>query len=241
MSPSRRTAALAGALYFVTHVTSVAAVALYGPMRSDPGWVLGDASATPVVLGAMLDVMLALAVVGTAVALYPLVRRVSARGALGYVALRTLEACGIVLGAVAVLALVAVRGLGLEPAVLAGVGGALVAVYTKAFFIGPSLVVVVHSLLLAVVLYRHRSVPRWIPVLSFVGAPLVLVSNLLVQAGVYGYDSPWAPLSALPLFAWEISLALRLILRGLDVPAQVVDPLTRGAAPAVPHPAAVPA
>ncbi|WP_062461191.1 DUF4386 domain-containing protein [Demequina soli] len=217
MSTDRRTAALAGALYLVTHVTSVTAVLLYGPMIDDDAWLAGDGPGTAQLAGALLDVVLALAVVGTALLLHPLLRRPAPGGALAYVALRTLEAGVILIGACAVIALVALRAAGDAdgPA-----GLALRGLYSATFLVGPGLVVGVHTVVLAAVLWRLRAVPRWIPALGVVGAVLVTVSNLTVLLGVQGEVTTARALAAVPIFAWELGLAVTLLARGLRLPAR---------------------
>jgi len=212
VNPLRRTGVLAGILFLVTHVTSVGAVALYGPMLTDAGWMDSDASGLAQRLGAVLDVILAIAVVGTAVALLPVLRRPEPRSASAYLALRTLEASVILLGAVAVLGALAVRGQHAAGSDAAGV--ALLALYRAAFLVGPGLVIGANTLVLAAALRRTRLVPVWIPVLGLVGAPLVVLSNLAVLFGLQSQVSPTAALAAVPIFAWEISLAVYLIVRG---------------------------
>ncbi len=233
MTTYRRPGALAGAVYLLTHVTSVGAVVLYGAMLTDDGWSEGTSSALPQQLGALLDVVLAVAIVGTAVALYPHVRRRSETGAIAYVGLRVLEAAIAAVGAVLVMAAVQMRDIG-QPDVASG----LVETYAWAFFVGPGLVVGVHTAMLATVLLRHRLVPAWITWLGLVGAPLVTASNLLIFFGVQDQVSTTASLAAVPIFAWEISLALFLILKGLRLPQhdQPVEtskaPIDRQPAPA---------
>ncbi|HRW18639.1 MAG TPA: DUF4386 domain-containing protein [Dermatophilaceae bacterium] len=226
MTPSdRRTARLAGALYLLTHVTSIGAVALYGGSAFDPTAPLNSRGS--VLLGGVLEVVLACAVVGTSVALYPLVRRHGRGLAAAYVALRTLEASVILVGVVALLPVVAGPGTaaapGLEPAVATG----LRLVHDWIFLVGPGLICPVNTVVLAWLLWRERLVPRAIPALGLVGGPLIGLVNLLVLAGL----TRTQPLAALPIFAWEVSLAVFLIARGLR-------PSPRPAAAPTPAPAA---
>jgi len=218
MTRDRRTAALAGALFLLTHVTSVGAVGLYGGGAFSPGAPLGSRGS--VLVGGLAEVILAVAVVGTSVALYPLIRRYGQGLAAAYVALRTLEASVILAGVVVLLPVVARPGSalasGLDPAVADG----LRLVHDWTFLVGPGLVCPVNTVVLAWLLHRHGLVPRYITVLGLVGGPLIGLANLAVLAGM----TATVPAAALPIFAWEISLAVRLIRRGLPAPSATGGP-----------------
>jgi hypothetical protein len=218
---NRRTAITAGVLYLVTHVTSIAAVVLYGGFLDDPLRSGGD---TRVLVGGLCDVVLAMAVVGTAVALYPVVRRHGEGLAIGYVGLRTLEAAVIVAGVVALLAVVSLRQSG---AATAPVAEGLVAVRDWTFLVGPGLVCGTNTVVMAALMYRSRLVPRFIAVLGLVGGPLVFSWNLLAMFGGTELFSAVAVLFVVPVFAWEICLAVYLIAKGFRqtaVLARVVEP-----------------
>jgi hypothetical protein len=218
---NRRTAITAGVLYLVTHVTSIAAVVLYGGFLDDPLRSGGD---TRVLVGGLCDVVLAMAVVGTAVALYPVVRRHGEGLAIGYVGLRTLEAAVIVAGVVALLAVVSLRQSG---AATAPVAEGLVAVRDWTFLVGPGLVCGTNTVVMAALMYRSRLVPRFIAVLGLVGGPLVFSWNLLAMFGGTELFSAVAVLFVVPVFAWEICLAIYLIAKGfrpVAVPARVAEP-----------------
>ncbi|MDN4483084.1 DUF4386 domain-containing protein [Demequina lignilytica] len=221
MSLPRRTAALAGVFYLLTHVTSVAAVVLYGPVVTDDAWLAGPDGGGPQLLGALLDIVLAVAVVGTALCLLPLLRTHAPLGGPAYLVLRGLEAAVILVGAASVAALVSLRDAGLADG---GAGVALRELYSATFLVGAGLVVGVHTVVLAVVLWRLRAVPRWIPVLGVVGSALVTASNLTVMFGLADEVTTARSLAAIPIFLWEISLAITLIVRGLRLPAPTGAP-----------------
>jgi hypothetical protein len=224
----RRIATTAGVLYLVTHVTSVAALVLYDPVLNRPDYVVGPGTDARVLLGALLEVILALAIVGTAVALFPVVKREHEGVALGYVGLRTLEAATIVVGVVSLLAVVTLRqqrtgSPDADAASLVTVGRALVAVHDWTFLVGPNFVLGTNTVLLAALLYRSRLVPRLIPVLGLIGGPLVFVVALGVLFGRYKQVSVVGAVAAVPAFAWELSLALWLIVRGFEPSAVTID------------------
>jgi hypothetical protein len=211
MHQDRRAAVVAGALFLLTHVTSVTAAVLYRPTLDDPSRAITGGS-TAVLVGVVLEVVLAAGVVGTAVALHPVLRRYREGLSIGYVGLRTLEGSAILTSAVVMLAIVGVGGAGVTSL---PVVDALIGVHDAAFFIGQGLVVGIDTVVLAWLLWTTRLVPRWIPLLGLIGGPLVFVSDIAVIAGAYDQVSPLTGLGALPVFAWEISLALYLILKGL--------------------------
>jgi uncharacterized protein DUF4386 len=216
---TRKTAIVAGTCYLVTHVTSVAALVLYGPVLNRSGFVTGAGSATSVLVGGWLEVVLAIAVVGTAVALYPVVRRYNEGLAIGYVGLRTLEAAVIAAGVVSLLAVVSLRqhsGAGADPGSLAMVSKGLVAVHNWTFLIGPDFICAADTFVLACLMWRSRLIPRFIAGLGVVGGPLLFVSATAILFGAYKQVSPAGAAAPLPVFAWELGLAFFLIIKGFS-------------------------
>ncbi len=216
--PMRRTARAAGVLYLITFV-SIPTLALYQPVRDQAEFVLGAGSDTGVLWSAFSEVVVALACIGTAVVLFPVARRQSETAALGFVAARVLEAALIVVGVVSVLSIVTLRSdvagtADADPASLVTAGHTLVAVYDGAFLLGQSLMPVVNALCLGYVMYRSGLVPRVLPVMGLVGAPLLLASDIAIFFGVYDRMAPVAALAALPIAAWEFSLGVYLIVKG---------------------------
>ncbi|MBY8871666.1 DUF4386 domain-containing protein [Micromonospora sp. PLK6-60] len=211
MDPLRRTALVAGACYVLTFV-SIPTVALYGPVR-EADYILSATSDTPVVIGGILEVIVALACIGTALVLYPVVRRQGEARALGFVGARVLEAAGIFIGVASLLTVVALRraGAGADTAVT---GQALVAFYDSVFLLSQGFLPAVNALLLGSLLYQSRLVPRVLPVLGLVGAPLLVVSDVGTLFGLWDRLSPVAAVAALPIAVWEFSLGVYLIVKG---------------------------
>jgi hypothetical protein len=220
----------AGILYFVTHVASVTALILYAPVLNHPDYVTGSGRDTQILVAGLLEVIVALAVVGTGLALYPWLRQHTPGGALGYAALRAVEGATILAGVVTVLGVVTLRQQysSTDTAGLAMAGQALVAVHNWTFLIGQGLVVAVDTVVLAYVLYRFRLVPRIIATLGLIGGPLVLASNLGVMFGLYAQESPITAIGAVPVFAWEVCLAVWLIVKRGEAPAAARRPVPAG-------------
>lgn len=221
MNGSPRTLAIVtGVCFLITHVTAVAAPALNGLALDSTASSTG--SDTQLFLAALLEVILALAVVGTAVALYPVARRWNEGAALGYVGLRTLEAGVIAVGVVPLLTLVTLRQStagAVDAGAAAVLSDTLVMFYKWTILIGPGLVCATNTVVMAYVLFSSRLVPRFIPVLGLIGGPLIFIMTVGRMFDGYSQIPPLGALTVLPIFAWEVSLALWLIFKGFRQPA----------------------
>jgi hypothetical protein len=221
MDSLRKTALVAGVFYVITFI-SIPTLVLYGPVLSDPNYIVGPGPDTPVIMGGILEVIVALAGVGTAVVLYPVVKRQNEAAALGFVGSRTLEAAAIIAGVVSLLSLVTLRQAGAGAGALA-TGQALAASYNWFFLLGQSLMPVVNALLLGSLLYRSRLVPRILPLVGLIGAPILLASDIAVLFGLWDRISAPSGLLALPIALWEFSLGVYLIVKGFKP-----SPITAG-------------
>ena len=193
-------------MYLLTFV-SIPTLSLYGPVLRNPNYIVGPGPDTPILIGGVLEMIVALAGSGTAVALYSVVKRQNEGVALAFVGARVLEAATIVAGVVSLLSVVTLRqaGAGAEALVT---GQALVANYNWSFHLGQSLIPVVNALLLGSVLYRTRLVPRILPLVGLIGAPLLLASDIAVLFGLWERVSGPSGLLAIPIALWEFSLGV---------------------------------
>ncbi|HET9646906.1 MAG TPA: DUF4386 domain-containing protein [Microlunatus sp.] len=223
MDALRKTALVAGVLYLITFI-SIPTLALYGPVLSDRNYITGHGPDTPVTIGAILEVIVALAGVGTAVALYPVVKRQNEGIALGFVGSRTLEAAAIIAGVVSMLSLVTLRQAVAGTGALV-TGQALVASYNWFFLLGQSLMPALNALLLGSLLYRSRLVPRILPIVGLIGAPLLLASDIAVLFGLWDRISAPSGILALPIAAWEFSLGVYLVVKGFK-PSPITSGMT---------------
>jgi hypothetical protein len=215
----RRRGIAAAIFFIVAAAAAIAGLSLYGPVLNDPGYVADAARTdTRVLLGAFFEVLTVISVIGTGVALYPVIRRESEGLATGYLAGRVFEGAMIAVGLISLLAVATLRqdAAAEGGASLIMTGKALVAVHDATFLLGPGLAIGINTLLLASVMYRSRLVPRAIAVIGLVGGPLVFASSTAVLLGAYEQVSGPALLAAIPVFAWEMSLAVRLLVKGFD-------------------------
>jgi hypothetical protein len=221
MDSTRRTSFITGVLFIITFVTSIpAALVLYTPVLDDANFILGAGADGGVTVGAFLDMLLIVANVGTAVALFPILKRQNEALALGYVGARLMESTFIAIGIVSVLAVVTLRqdvagAAGADPGSLVTAGQSLVAVYDWTFLLGPGWVVGVgNGLILGWLMYRSGLVPRGMAMLGLVAGPVLLARGTAVLLGVIEPDSPLVILATAPEFVWELWLGIYLMVKG---------------------------
>jgi hypothetical protein len=224
----RKTALVAGVFYLITFI-SIPTLALYGPVKNHRDWILSSGSHTGVLVGCFLELIVALAGIGTAVTLYPVVKRQNEGAALGFVTVRVLEAVMIFTGAVSLLSLLTLRQdlggtAGANAAALVTTGASHVAIYNWTFLLGQSLMPAINALLLGSLMYRSRLVPRIIPVLGLIGAPL-LIASVITTLFRTDHQITVLALGFLPVAAWEFSLGVWLVVKGFR-PAPITTAMT---------------
>jgi Domain of unknown function (DUF4386) len=217
MDPTRRTSLVAGIFYLITFV-SIPTLVLYSSVKSKD-FIISSGSNTGALLGCFLEVIVALAGIGTAVTLYPVVKRQNAGMALGFVASRTLEGTMIFTGVASILSLVTLHqdlgtATGANAVSLVTIGASHVATYNWAFTLGQSLMPGINAILLGTLLYRSGLVPRVLPVIGLIGAPLHITAVVLTMFGVIDRIGSVAAIAALPIAVWELSLGVYLIVKG---------------------------
>ena len=222
--PTRKTALVAGVLYLVTFLSSIPAVFLLGPVLTDPHYVTGPGADGQVSLGALLDLVNALACIGTAVALFSIMKREHEGFALGFVTTRMFEAAVIAVGVVSLLSVVTLRQDGAvdgDPAALVPVSQALVAVRDWTFVLGPGMAGL-NAILLGTLMYRSGLVPRAIPTIGVVGGPIYLSAVVAIVLGITQPGGLWQGIGGLFMFVWELLLGLWMIFKGFQPTAPIV-------------------
>jgi Domain of unknown function (DUF4386) len=218
MTSTRKTALVAGVFYLITFV-SIPTLALYGPVKHHQNWVLGSGGYTPVLVGGFLEVIVALASIGTAVTLYPVVKRQNQGLALGFVTSRLLEGVMIFTGVVSLLSLLTLKhdlgaATGASATALVTVAASHVAVYNWTFLLSQSLMPGINAILLGTLMYRSRLVPRVLPLMGLIGGPLLIIAVFATLLGQHSTLGGLAALPVIPVAAWEFSLGVWLVVKG---------------------------
>jgi hypothetical protein len=224
LDPTRKTSLVAGILYLVTFISSIPAVMLLAPVLDNPNYIISAGADFQVICGISLDLVNALAAIGTAVAVYWVVRRQNEGPALGFVATRLVEGTTVIIGVVCILAVVTLRqtvgGVGTDSAALVAVGQGLVAVRGWTFTLGPSLMPALNALLFGTLLYRSRLVPRFISAAGLIGFPLHLSAAILTIFGIN--NTIWQGIAVAPIFYWELAVGLWMAIKGFNKSAPLI-------------------
>lgn len=232
MDSARKSALVTGVLYLVTFVTSIPALALYGPVLSNSHYVLGAGADTRIFAGAFLEVLLAISGIGSAVAIFPIVKRQNEGIALGYVAARIVEATIIAAGIISLLAVVTMRrefagSGGADTAALVIAGKTLVAIHKWAFLLGPGYCAgIENGLMLGYLMYRSGLVPRPIAVLGLIGGTLAFAAATVELFGLLPQVSAVAFVLVLPEALFEASIGIWLACKGFR-PSPIISAITR--------------
>jgi Domain of unknown function (DUF4386) len=215
----KKTATAAGVLYLLTFV-SIPTLSLYSSIH-DSNYIVGSGPDTAVFIGVILEIIVALAGIGTAVVLFPVLKKQNEAVALGLVATRVLEAGTIFTGVAVLLSAVTFRQAGTGTDALV-TSHALVALYDRIFLVGQSFMPAMNDLLLGLLLYKSRLVPRSLSLIGLAGAPLLVAGDIAILFGFIGRHAPLAALSAVPVAVFEFSLGVWLIVKGFDLSAPLM-------------------
>ena len=218
MTSFRKAALVGGILYLVTFIGSIPAAILVGPAINDPTYVTSAGSDQQVTLGLVLELVNVFGLIGCGIAFFAVVRRVHEGLAIGYLATRLFEGAVITVGVLSLLAVVTLRQQGAADGnaeTLVPVASALVAVRDWAMTIGPNMAAF-NALMLGTALYRARLVPRKIPALGLIGAPILITYTIGTVLGLTGPGTMFQVVAVMPFFIWELVLGLWLTFKGFN-------------------------
>src|SRR4051812_35681846 len=216
-----------GWYFLATFVTSISAYFVgYATMLHDPSLIAGGGAdpSTGIAAGATLEVLLIVANVGTAVVAYPVLKRESEMGAIGYVSARLVEAMFIAIGIVAALGFLLMRQEATATSAPV-VGNVFVSFYYRAFLVGPGFFAgVANGVILGYLMYRSELVPRGMTWLGLIGGPLVMITGILVMFNAIERGGAVQTIATLPEAVWELSLSVYCIVKGFRLTSPVLGP-----------------
>ena len=219
----RRVARMVGACFLISNIVFILGAVVFLEPVLGAADVLGQVSAnrTPIILGALLEILNAVAYLGIAVLMFPIFKRRYESLALGYVSFRILEFVMQILADLSPLALITLgdAAVGSSPAEAASfqATSALLLAQRAWAFQMISVTFGLGALLFYIMLYRSKLVPRFISVWGLVGAAVVLVNTLFDMFGLT------LPNLGVIMLLNELFLALWLIVKGFDPSALVSE------------------
>jgi hypothetical protein len=221
MNHPQRIARVFGVLYLITFATSIPALfVFYAPVLTDARYIVGAGADTSVAFGAFLELLLIISQIGTAVVLYPILKRQNEILILGYVTARIMESVFIAVGLLSLLTIVTLQQeatAGADAASLLTAGASLVALKNWTFLLGPGFMVGVgNGLLLGYLMYTSRLVPRGMAVLGLIGGTLIIASGIAVLFGIIEAGGVVQAIATLPEALWELLLGIWPIVRGFN-------------------------
>jgi Domain of unknown function (DUF4386) len=213
MESAQRTAHIAGLWFIGTFVFSIPALFFYDPVLNDTDYILGSGFDTRISVGALLEILLAISGIATAVVIFPIVRRVNEAVALGYVALRIVESVMIVVGLISLMSVVTLRddlaGTGVDEGSLTLAGQSLVAFHDMTFLLGPQFCAGFgNGLLLGYLMYKSELVPRRMALVGLIGGPLAFIGGVLALFGVFDLPSAGSFVFTFLEIVWEVFIAI---------------------------------
>lgn len=211
ISPLRKTSLTTGLLYVLTFI-SIPTLTLYGPVH-EPNYITGPANNTAVIIGGLLEITVALAGIATAIVLYPVLKKQNQSLALGLVASRILEASTMFVGVAFLLSVVTMQQTGAGKEALA-TSHALVSLYDRIFLLGQGFIPAIDDMLLGILLYKSRLVPRSLSIIGIAGALPLMAVYIATMLGIIDRISPLAVLSAVPVAVFEFSFGVYLVVKG---------------------------
>ena len=224
MTLDQKRARLFGALYLITFITSIPALALYEPaLRHPVAFIAGAGNVNKIYLGALLELLLIIANIGTAVVIVPIMRRQFEDLSIGYVTARIVECTFILVGILAMVTIATLQqqSAGADQGTIAYT---LAAIKDWTFILGPGWVVGWgNGLILGYMMYRTRLVPRAWTWLGLVGGPLIIISGTIVMFRGGHPSGSLQGVATIPEFLWELFLGIYCTIRGFKRDAPILS------------------
>ncbi|RLL45468.1 DUF4386 domain-containing protein [Oceanobacillus piezotolerans] len=223
MNQHKFNARILGVLYIVAAAASIIGLLLYDPILNHANYlVAGAENKNQIILGALFELLLACSAIGTAIMFFPYLRKQNESIALGYLCFRFFEAILIVVG---ILCVISILGLGLEYVSLADPNTSafqasavpFLTIHEWTFMLGPNFMLGINTFMYSYLLFRSKLVPRSLSIIGLVGSFSVFAAALLIMFDIIEQVSVWGGLLALPIAAFEMTLAFWLIVKGFNL------------------------
>lgn len=222
METNRNSANAAGILFILAALAAIIGRILYGPILTESNYIITGTAHEPQILwGAFFEILTAFAVIGTPIALFPVLKKYNQSLAIATVSFRLLEAIMIIIGILCLLTIVTLshefaKEINPDTASYLMANKSLLALHKWTFLYGPNLALGPSTFMTGYLLYKSKLVPRFISITGMIGGPMIFMCAILVTFGLFPQHSLWGGLMAVPVFLYEMSLAIRLLAKGFN-------------------------
>lgn len=208
----RNTALWAGIFYVLTFI-SIPTLSLFQPIH-DPNYLLSNANDNYVVIGGILEIIVALCGIITAIILYSVFKKQNQTLAIGLIAARIVEAGTMFVGVAFLYGAVSLHKSSPDVSFIP-IAQTLVAMYDRIFVLGQGFMPAIDDLLLGILIYKSRIAPRGLALIGIIGAFPLFAGYFGILFGLFDRTSPLAVLSALMVAIFEFSFGIYMIVTGI--------------------------
>ncbi len=219
----RKNAILTGIFFIAASTTAIIGLVLYNPLLVSSNYLTeGAANSFQIILGAVFELILVASNIGTAIMLFPYLRKYNIHLGLGYLCFRFLESVTILIGLISVLALLTLSiSFTGNPAadinLFSSVGISLKAIHDWTFIVGPHFLLGINTFIYSYTFFKSGLVPKKLSTIGITGAILIIITALLKMFGVTEGFSALTVVLALPVALYEMILAGWLITKGFNM------------------------
>ena len=220
---NRLNASFTGIFFIIAAISSIAGLKLYDPVLVSKDFLTsGLSNYNMVISGAICELILSVTAIGTGIMLYPYLKRYNESLGIGYLSFRIMEVVFIVVGTISILTVLSIcqlysNGVIADKMYAQSLGKSFIAVHDWTFILGPNFMLAINTAIYSYVFLKTGLVPKKLAVMGILAACLIMVAAICEMFGLFRQISAWGILLALPIAAYEISLAIRLIAKGFNI------------------------
>ena len=214
---------ITGAFFILAAITSIIGLILYEPALRDVSYLSHAAQQNNKILtGVFLELMLVCTAAGTAIMLYPYLKRYNESLGMGYFCFRLLEVVSILIGTISVLSILSLSRFYTGNVHTTAqmnfqiLGQNLIDIHSWTFIIGPNFFLGINTFIYAYVFFKTNLVSKKIAVLGLIAAILIFIAAFLEMFGIIQQVSLVGGLFGLPIFVYEMMVAIWLIIKGFN-------------------------
>ncbi|TWI85755.1 uncharacterized protein DUF4386 [Lacibacter cauensis] len=222
-SNNRSNAKMTGIFFIAAAVFSIAGLKLYDPVLTSKDFLhTGFINYYKVLSGAICELILAISAIGTGIMLYPYLKQYNESLGIGYLSFRVMEVVFIVTGTISILTVLSIchaYGTGVIPDRMYAhtIGSVFIDLHDWTFILGPNFMLAINTFIYSYVFLKTELVPKPLASFGIFASCLIMLAAIGELFGLFQQISIWGILLALPIAAYEISLAIRLIIKGFTL------------------------